>query len=69
MGASDCDCGGEIFQIANSRKHTVNEVALALRTILAEHGHSMTIRYGDERIGEVLRNYSDTSKACAMLCW
>ncbi|UCD79056.1 MAG: GDP-mannose 4,6-dehydratase [Desulfobacterales bacterium] len=67
--SSACDCRGEIFQIASSREHTVNEVAMALRKILAEHGHSMTINYGDRRVGDVLRNYSDTSKACAILGW
>ena len=67
--SSDCDCGGEIFQIATSQEHTVNEVALALRAILAEHGHSMAIKYGEARIGDVLRNYSDTSKARTMLGW
>lgn len=67
--ASDSDYGGEIFQIATSREHTVNEVALALKAIFAEHGHTMRIRYGDVRIGDVRRNYSDISKARSLLGW
>jgi UDP-glucose 4-epimerase len=63
------DLGGEIFQIATSREHTVNELALALREILSRRGHSMTLRYSDARVGDVLRNYSDTTKARVMLGW
>lgn len=67
--SSACECGGEIFQIASSREHTVNEVAMALKKILSNYGYSMSITYGDRRVGDVLRNYSDTSKASKLLGW
>ena len=58
---------GEIFQIATSREHTVNEVAEFLRKELAKHGIDMKIEHGSPRLGDVKRNFSDTSKAKRIL--
>jgi len=60
---------GEVFQIATSREHTVNEVAEMLRSVLREYGIGMKIAHGDRRLGDVLRNYSDTTKAREVLGW
>ncbi len=61
--------GGEVFQIATSREHTVNEVAHYIQQSLHERGHSMIVRHGDARKGDVYRNFSDTSKAKRLLGW
>lgn len=62
--------GGEIFQIATSREHSVNELAELLRKELKKHGNiNMEIIYSQARAGDVKRNYSDTSKAKHVLGW
>lgn len=60
---------GEIFQIATSREHTVNEVVEKLKEKLASRGMHMHIVYGQPRLGDVKRNYSDTTKAKQRLGW
>ncbi len=56
--------GGEIFQIATNREHTVSEVAESLNRLARKHlGRASEIIYEKERKGEVRRNYSDISKA------
>ncbi|MFC1816374.1 NAD-dependent epimerase/dehydratase family protein [Thermodesulfobacteriota bacterium] len=61
---------GETFQIATSIEHTINEVSNLLKKYLEkEFGISMKIEYGQPRIGDVKRNYSDTSKAKRLLDW
>ena len=62
--------GGEVFQIATSRESTVNEIAKALVQALEAAGvSSPEIRYGEARQGDVLRNFSDTTKAKEKLGW
>lgn len=63
------ELGGEIFQIASGREHTVNEVAEMLRALLHVKGVSMTLTHASPRIGDVRRNYADTTKAERMLGW
>jgi UDP-glucose 4-epimerase len=64
------DLGGEVFQIATSKEHTINEVADRLKMLLAEHaGLAMAVRYGASRRGDVRRNYSNTTKAKKRLNW
>lgn len=64
------DIGGEVFQIATSRECTVNEIADALTKALEEAGVQMPkISYGVARQGDVLRNFSDTTKARERLDW
>ena len=58
---------GEIFQIATNLEHTVNEVAELLKKELDKNGVKMTIQHGEPRLGDVKRNFSDTSKAKKVL--
>lgn len=61
---------GETFQIATSREHTINEVADILRRQLpAAAGREIVIRKTHPRVGDVQRNFSDTSKALRLLYW
>lgn len=61
--------GGEIFQIATNKESTLLELLDVLMPLLREHvGHS-TLIHGEERLGDVMRNFSDTSKAARMLDW
>ncbi len=60
---------GEVFQIATSREHTVNEIAEKLKKELAAQGMDMHIVHGQPRLGDVKRNYSDTGKAKSKLDW
>jgi UDP-glucose 4-epimerase len=60
--------GGQVFQIATHREHTVGEVAEILNGMAERHlGKKSEIVYKQERKGEVKRNYSDISKAQRML--
>ena len=62
--------GGEVFQIATSKETTVSQLAEMLRPILCEAGAPpVDLRCAPPRAGEVLRNYSDTSKAHRRLGW
>lgn len=70
LAASIPNLGGEIFQIATSQEHTVNEVAELLKKELKSQCNlDMIINYGQPRQGDVKRNYSDTSKARRILGW
>jgi UDP-glucose 4-epimerase len=60
---------GEIFQIATNHGHTVNELAEKIKEALSTHGISLKIVYGEPRVGDVLRNFSDTTKAKTVLDW
>lgn len=64
--------GGETFQIATHSETTVNELMEQLREILKDHPdlkRPVHVCYGDARLGDVMRNYSDTSKAKRVLGW
>ena len=62
--------GGEIFQIATSEETTIQNMMSVLVQELQNHGVAEpTIKYTESRLGDVKRNYSDTSKAKAMLNW
>ena len=68
--ATTRNIGGETFQIATSREHTVNEVAELINFELEKQNQiSMNIVYSQPRKGDVSRNYSDTSKAKRILGW
>ena len=69
LKAATADVGGETFQIATNKEHTVNEVVEILKTQLQQNGINMKIVYSQPRIGDVRRNFSDTSKAERMLGW
>jgi UDP-glucose 4-epimerase len=60
--------GGEVFQIATHREHTVGEVADVLNRLAEKYlSRKNEIVFENERKGEVKRNYSDISKARRML--
>jgi len=63
------DVGGETFQIATGREHTVSEVAQVIKDSLSSRGKEMQISYDLPRLGDVKRNYSDIRKAQKMLGW
>lgn len=59
---------GEVFQIATYKETTVNEIAFLIKELVEKAtGRVINIKYGDSRVGDVKRNYSDISKARTML--
>ena len=62
--------GGEVFQIATSKETTVLELARALNKVLVSSGElEAKIQMTKKRLGDVERNFSDTSKAKTILNW
>lgn len=62
--------GGEIFQIATSHETTVSEIAdYLLKLGEIYHLPKVSIQYTEKRLGDVARNFSDTTKAKKMLSW
>jgi len=62
--------GGEIFQIATSAETTIREMTEKLVAILSDSGVTdIKVRYESPRLGDVKRNFSDTSKANEILGW
>jgi UDP-glucose 4-epimerase len=61
---------GETFQIATNRETTVREMVDQLLPILAQHGfEDIQLIHGERRKGDVMRNFSDTTKARNVLGW
>lgn len=70
LSAAKEGLGGEVFQIATSRETTVEEVAHKILSATSDVGfESVSINYSAERLGDVKRNFSDTSKAFNVLGW
>jgi len=70
LAATRADIGGETFQIASNRETTVGEMAEELVKLLEERGiTNIRLVNGQWRVGDVKRNYSDTSKARTRLGW
>jgi len=70
LAASKDDVGGEIFQIATNKETTVSEMLEELLKVMKEVGTpDVEVIYGEKRQGDVMRNYSDTSKARGVLGW
>lgn len=67
--SSRVNIGGEIFQIASSKERTINEVTEIIKNKLLEFDIEMNIKYTSPRKGDVLRNYSYTTKAKKILGW
>jgi UDP-glucose 4-epimerase len=62
--------GGEVFQIATNAETSVQELVDHLLPVLAAAGvNEVELRRADPRAGDVMRNYSDTSKAARRLGW
>jgi len=70
LAATKADVGGELFQIATHKETTVNEIAKMLKTIIESKTRNVVkLSYADARAGEVLRSFSDISKARRILGW
>ncbi len=70
LAASREGIGGEVFQIASNREVTINELVDALKSAFSKKGITgIEIVNSQPRLGDVKRNYSDTSKAKRMLGW
>lgn len=70
LGATKSGIAGEIFQIATGKETTVSEISQILkRMIYKKTGHMPVIINANPRIGDVRRNFSDTSKSRSMLDW
>lgn len=69
QAAMDAPVGGETFQIATGRERTVGEVADLIAKNLESHGKTMNVQHEAKRLGDVMRNYSDTTKAKTVLGW
>jgi UDP-glucose 4-epimerase len=70
LAATSEGVGGEVFQIATSMETTVAELVDRLLLILADLGlEGIQVRHAAPRLGDVRRNFSDTSKAKRVLGW
>ncbi len=71
LAASSEKAGGETFQIATARETTVLEMTNELIEVFKEFDASREIKvnYTKSRLGDVKRNFSDTSKAQRNLGW
>ena len=62
--------GGEVFQIATNAETTVGELVELLIPVLQQAGiQTVHINHSSPRLGDVMRNFSDTAKARNMLGW
>ncbi len=61
--------GGETYQIASARETTLNELMDILKPALKAKGINLDIKFGEKRLGDVMRNFSDTTKANKQLGW
>ena len=70
LSATTQGVGGEVFQIATNAETSVQEMVEELLPVLAEADiKDIEVRQTTPRLGDVMRNYSDTSKAARMLGW
>ncbi len=68
--SAEKEVGGEVFQIATSQETTVGEITEKLVNILEAKGiEGIEVKNTEVRLGDVKRNFSDTSKAKRMLGW
>ena len=64
------DVGGEVFQIATSHETAVNEIIVAITEIAQEMGYDCPpVEKQPPLKGDVMRNFSDTTKARERLGW
>ena len=62
--------GGEAFQIASASETTIGEITEVLVGLLEKKlDRKVAFKNGETRVGDVQRNFSDTSKAKQMLGW
>jgi UDP-glucose 4-epimerase len=70
LAATKGGVGGHAFQIATHAETTVSEIVDRLRDVFDNNSRPFPeVTHTAPRIGDVKRNFSDTSKAKAMLAW
>jgi UDP-glucose 4-epimerase len=70
LSATQKGIGGETFQIATSRETTLDEVTELLIDAFVNNGiEKPKVEKTEPRLGDVKRNFSDTSKAKKTLGW
>jgi UDP-glucose 4-epimerase len=70
LSAATLGIGGEAFQIATNKETTVGDMSEELVDILRGQGVSnITLVNGEKRLGDVARNFADTTKARSRLRW
>ena len=70
MAATKDNIGGEAFQIASNEETTVEEITKKMIKILNQNGiENINVINSEMRLGDVRRNYSDTTKAKEKLGW
>ena len=70
LAATTPGIGGETFQIASGMETTVGEMTERLILALTAAGtNNIEVFNSEQRLGDVKRNYSDTSKARTRLGW
>jgi UDP-glucose 4-epimerase len=69
--SASVEVGGEIFQIAMNQETSVIKLADLLKKIIEDVCPEITVNitFTEQRLGDVKRNYSDTSKAKNILRW
>jgi UDP-glucose 4-epimerase len=68
--AEKSNIGGEVFQIATNKETTIQELHQVLIKAAGRVGiDGIVSRNASARLGDVMRNYSDTSKARRLLDW
>lgn len=61
---------GEIFQIATASETSINTLISSIKTVFQKNNLLFPdVTHSEERVGDVKRNFSDTSKARSMLGW
>ncbi len=70
LAATGKDIGGETFQIATSRETTLDEITERMLNVFEKNGiERPKVEKTEPRLGDVKRNFSDTSKAKKVLGW
>lgn len=70
QAANVAHIGGETFQIATANETTVSEMTKELLAVMKEEGIKQPeVFFGPVRDGDVMRNFSDTTKAKEKLEW
>lgn len=70
LSATKPDIGGETFQIATNHETTVGEMTKLLVAAMEQNGvDGIEVINTETRVGDVQRNYSDTTKAKVQLGW
>lgn len=70
LAATTLNVGGEIFQIATNTETSVSELLEIMISVFKEKAMTVpTVRYSEQRIGDVKRNFSDTRKARRRMGW